>query len=90
MDLSQKYTINTEKLSWRVIDDEVVILNLDSGNYYDLNAVGARIWNAITKKKSLGEIIEALKEEYQVDGKRLENDLKKILLDLEKEQLIKK
>lgn len=90
MDLNQKYTIDTDKVSWRVIDGEVVILNLDNGNYYDLNAVGTQIWNAITQKKSLGQILETLKNEYPAEEKRLENDLKKILLDLEKEKLIKK
>ena len=88
MDLSLKYAIDTEKVSWRVIGDELLVLNLDNGNYYDLNEVAGQVWNGIIEKKSLGEIFETLKKEYRVDEKRLESDLKKIVAELQKEKLI--
>lgn len=88
MDLTLKYVIDTEKVSWRVIGDELLVLNLDNGNYYDLNEVAGQVWNGIIEKKSLGEIFETLKKEYRVDEKRLESDLKKIVAELQKERLI--
>ena len=89
MDLTQRYTINKDKLSYRIIDDEAVILDLDNGHYFSLNKVGIKIWEAINKQKSLKEILKLLKEEYQLPEKRLKNDLLTLVKDLKKEELIK-
>lgn len=88
MRLEQKYSIDRKKITWRILDGEAVILNLDNGYYYSLNEVGTRIWQAIDKGKSSREIIDYLQEEYQVEKRQLQNDLAEIIKDLEKEGLI--
>lgn len=90
MDLSRKYAIDKDKVTYRVIDGEAVILNLDSGYYYSLNEAGTRIWEAIAKENSLDAILSLLKDEYETPEKQLKSDLMKLVKDLEKETLIKK
>ena len=70
------------------IADEAVILNLDSGIYYGLNEVGARIWELIQQPQSFSELCSILLEEYDVSAEACERDLKKILLDLKTASLI--
>ena len=76
MDLNQGYTIDNDKITYRIIDGEAVILNVDNGYYYSLNEVGTRVWENINKGKSLEEIISLLKKEYQVPEKQLRSDEK--------------
>lgn len=90
MDLTAKYRVDKNKVTYRVIDGEAVMLNLDNGDYYSLNEVGTFVWEAINKKKNLGEILSFLKEEYQLSKKQLKKDLLGLVKDLEKEELIKK
>ncbi|MBL7196907.1 MAG: PqqD family protein [Candidatus Omnitrophica bacterium] len=90
MDLTQRYTIDKDKVTYRIIDNEAVILNLDNGYYYSLNEVGTRIWEAINKQKSLDQVLSLLKEEYQLPERQLRSDLMGLVKDLEKEELIKK
>ena len=90
MDLTQRYTIDKDKVTYRIIDNEAVILNLDNGYYYSLNEVGTRIWEAIDKQKSLDQVLSLLKEEYQLPERQLRSDLMGLVKDLEKEELIKK
>ncbi|MBL7130820.1 MAG: PqqD family protein [Candidatus Omnitrophica bacterium] len=89
MNLSPRYKINKDKITYRIIDNEAVILNLGNGYYYSLNEVGTEIWEAINKQKSLDEVLSLLKEEYQLPEKQLRRDLTKLVKDLEKEELIK-
>ena len=56
-----------------------MILNLDSGMYFGLNAVGARIWNLIQEPRTVRDIRDLLLEEYEVDRERCENDLLALL-----------
>jgi hypothetical protein len=54
---------------------ESVILSLKSAQYFGLNEVGARIWNLIQEPKTVGAILDAVLEEYDVAVDELERDL---------------
>lgn len=54
---------------------EAVILSLTSGQYFGLNEVGARIWNLIQEPKTVGTVLDAVLEEYDVALDQLERDL---------------
>lgn len=62
--------------------DEVVILDLESGVYYGLDAVGTRIWSLIQEPRFVNDIRDALLEEYEVDPDCCEHDLLALLNDL--------
>lgn len=68
--------------------EESVILNLKSGVYYGLNAVGAWIWGQIQEPKTLSDLSEKITAEYDVDPERCERDLLALLQDLFAAQLI--
>jgi len=70
------------------LSGEVVILNLDSGVYYGLDLVGARIWDLIQAPKTVMEIRAVLLEEYEVEPERCERDLLVLLQSLATEGLI--
>lgn len=51
----------------RLVDDETVLLDLESGMYFGLDGVGKRIWESVTDGKSLGDIAAIISAEYDVD-----------------------
>ena len=61
---------------------EVAILNLKSGVYYGLDAVGARIWHLIQESGRVEAILQALLRQYDVEPERCERDLLRLLQDL--------
>ncbi|HDY70854.1 MAG TPA: PqqD family protein, partial [Nitrospirae bacterium] len=42
-----RFRINKPHVINEIIDGEVVILNLDTGNYYSMDKAGADIWGLI-------------------------------------------
>jgi hypothetical protein len=46
------------------LNDEVVILSLSEGQYYGLNAVGAKIWAAIQSPTPVAEVLDQLLRDY--------------------------
>jgi hypothetical protein len=58
MDRFTQLRINSPTVIHETIDGETVIVNLDSGNYYSLERVGADIWASIGSRLPLSEIIE--------------------------------
>ncbi len=64
------------------VADEVMVLDLDKSEYFGFNAVGARIWALMQQPTSVGEIHRTIIAEYDVDGKRCEQDLLRLLNEL--------
>lgn len=67
---------------------EVAILNLETGTYYGLDAVGARVWELIQEPKTVSGIRDILVNEYEVEPDRCEGDLISLLKDLVNEGLV--
>jgi Coenzyme PQQ synthesis protein D (PqqD) len=67
---------------------EVAILDLKSGTYYSLDAVGARLWSLLQEPRTVEEIRDVLVREYEVDDERCERDLVALLQRLADEGLI--
>jgi hypothetical protein len=60
---------------FRDLDGEAVILDLDRGIYFGLNAVGTRMWQLIERHGRLKAVFEDLCHEYDVAPDVLERDL---------------
>ena len=58
---------------------EIVVLDLKSGCYYGLDAVGARVWSLIEQPASLSVIRDTIMSEYEVDAESCEHDIQAFL-----------
>jgi Coenzyme PQQ synthesis protein D (PqqD) len=54
---------------------EAVILNLNTGIYYGLDAVGTQVWRLLQHPRSLAELRDVITEEFDVSPDRCEADL---------------
>lgn len=70
------------------LGEESAILNLKSSIYYGLNPIGTLVWNLLRQPRCIGEIRDALLNEYEVEPDRCERDLLDLLAKLRKEGLI--
>ena len=57
------------------LQEESVILNLDSERYYGLDDVGTRMLSVLSTSESIEAAYESLRDEYDVDGQVLRQDL---------------
>lgn len=89
MELNNRYTIDPDKIAWRIIDEEAVILNLDTGLYYSLDKMGTKIWQLLSEGKSLEDTIDMIASEYEEEEEqRIKHDLLDLVCKLKKEDLI--
>ena len=64
------------------VGGEVAILDLGSGRYYGLDAVGARVWELVQTPRTVREVEATLLSEYDVEALRCREDLVSLLDDL--------
>lgn len=82
------YRINTPHVISETIDDEVIILNFESGCYYSLNSSGMAVWAYLQEGRSEGEILVKLRQRFPDADEGVANDLSEILKQLVAELLI--
>ncbi len=87
MNSAQKISISPHVVG-RAVGEEFVILDLASGAYFGLDAVGADMWRLIESGKTLAEICDAVERDYDVARDVLEADARALLDDLAARGLI--
>lgn len=70
------------------LEEEAVILDTASGEYYGLNEVGARIWVLLQEPITFSALVDALLEEYEVDRNRCEEEVGDLLNRMEERNLL--
>ncbi|HXA75639.1 MAG TPA: PqqD family protein [Candidatus Acidoferrales bacterium] len=70
------------------LGEESAILNLKNTVYYGLNPIGARVWNLLQQPRTVGELRDAILDEYDVEAGRCESDLLALLEKMRSEGLI--
>ena len=88
MNLNQKVTF-AETVFAQEVDGEMVLLDMESENYFGLDEVGTAIWQAMQEKETLKEVFDVLLEQYEVEAEMLENDLSDFVGKLVESGLVK-
>ena len=88
MENSERFQINSPKVVQETIEGEVVIVNLEKGDYYSLLKTGADIWSAIEQGNSTIEIIAEMTERYEGDRETIETAVNSLIAQLKEEEII--
>ncbi len=70
------------------LQEESVILNLDSERYFGLDDVGTRFLSVLTSSDSIEAAYQSLAEEYDVDREVLRQDLVALIQNLQQQGVI--
>lgn len=70
------------------VDDEIVLLDLASGQFFSLAGTARRIWDLLDEQQDFGALVAALVEEYAVDEATCAAEVSAMLRDLETRKLV--
>ncbi len=70
------------------VDDEIVMLGIETGNYYGLDQILSQMWLMIEEPTTVSTIIDDLLTQYDVDRSQCEQDVFNVFNRMLKDQLI--
>lgn len=85
---SNWFQLNSPTVVCDVVDEEVVLVNLESGDYYSIEQVGATIWQYLHQGRSVGEVITAVSDHYLTDTDEIEKNVHALIDQLLNEGLV--
>ncbi|HTW95509.1 MAG TPA: PqqD family protein [Tepidisphaeraceae bacterium] len=71
-----------------LVNDEVVILNVDTGVYHGVDGVAAFVWQRLNAPVTVNDLCDAVMREYDVDAERCRADIAALLADFANNGLI--
>ncbi|HVX40655.1 MAG TPA: PqqD family peptide modification chaperone [Gemmatimonadaceae bacterium] len=57
------------------IDDAYVLMDVESGEYFELNRVGGRIWREASSEIAIGDLIDRLYRAFEVERATCESQV---------------
>ena len=70
------------------VGDEAVILDIQSGYFFQLNRTAARIWALLESPIAAGELCAKMAEAYSVDPALCRDDVIEFIADMRERELI--
>jgi hypothetical protein len=70
------------------LDDGAVLLNVETGIYFGLDAVGAQIWQLLAAGSDADQICQQLESEYDAEPTQLRSDLSAFMVTLASKGLV--
>lgn len=67
---------------------DTVMMGIEQGEYYGLNAIGTRIWQLLDHDRSVQEICTILRSEYDVSDPQCRDDVRRFLQELHEHHVI--
>lgn len=80
--------VRTKKALVSSIEDELVMFDVNAGQYYGLNNVATAVWNHLETEKTVDELAHALTTEFEIPLEECRNELIEFLPELEEKGLI--
>ena len=86
--MNTKWQVSQEVLSSK-IDDEVILMSIKADSYFGLDPIGSHIWDLLSRQAAtLNELVELLKEEYEIDEETCKKDVQSFIDDMSGKKLI--
>lgn len=88
MTLHNRYSIDDSKIIYDTIDGEVILVHVETGNYYQLPGVGAEVWRCLSLGLDFAQIVGQLAGKYQGDAEEIEASTRAFIDQLLSENLV--
>lgn len=72
------------------VDNEMVMMRLESNGYFGLDDIGRRIWELLGEPRPVADICAELRAEYEVGEEECERDVLRYLRELNEHGLLQK
>jgi hypothetical protein len=71
-----------------MVDDELVMMSIELGQYFALNQAGARVWELLETPTTLADLCAAMEAEYDVEREVCRREVAALLEELKGKGLV--
>ncbi|MBS2039147.1 PqqD family protein [bacterium] len=85
----EQFCIDSERVTASILDDEAVLVNIDTTHYYNLNASATVVWKLLQEgPATLEQAVQSVSQAYHIPESSIAKDIERLLQELVSEGLI--
>jgi hypothetical protein len=77
-----------ENVTFEVVADEAILIDINTGTYFSLNEVGTEFWEMIDGEQTIEQHASAIAAKYEVETSMVVADLLELAGEMAKDKLI--
>jgi hypothetical protein len=85
--LTRMVKVNADVL-WYDLEGELVLLNVATGRYHGLDAIGGAIFRALAGNQDVPQVVESLTQRYQVEADVARAEVERLIAELRAAKLL--
>jgi len=70
------------------MDGETVMMSIEQGEYYGIDAIGSEIWHMLEEEKCVRDICTSLCQRYDVDESVCQKDVLRFLENMHERKIV--
>lgn len=86
--MQERLKLDESTVAWRLVDDEVVALDLSDSMYLGINPSGARLWKRLIDGATRDELVDELVTGFGIEHDRAAADVDAFLASLRERALL--
>lgn len=88
IEISSTVSASADPLSTE-IDGELVMMDMDSGRYFNLDRIGTVIWRELEQPRKVADLCQSLSQRYEAPASEIERDVLDLLRQMADKKLIR-
>lgn len=84
----EKVLSRSPNAAFRIYDGQATIVLSDPGETKVLNEVGSAIWSQIDGKRTLGQILDTIMQQFHISREQAESDLLEFATSLHEQHMV--
>jgi hypothetical protein len=85
---SDRFRPNEPRVAAEIMDGEAILIDQQNGVYFSADGAGAHVWQLVTERCSVAEIVESVGARFRCSPEEARNDTLSMLASLLREELI--
>jgi hypothetical protein len=81
--------VQTPEILATTVDDETMMMDLESNNYYGMGRVGSHIWELLKQPLTVVELCATIQDFFEVDSETCQRDVLRFVQQLVDEKLVR-
>ncbi|MCA9901385.1 MAG: PqqD family protein [Ardenticatenaceae bacterium] len=77
-----------ESVTFEVVADEAILIDINTGTYFSLNEVGTEFWEMLDGVQTIAQHADAIAAKYEVESGMVVDDLLELANEMAKDDLI--
>ncbi len=77
-----------ENVTFEVVADEAILIDINTGTYFSLNEVGTEFWEMLDGQQTIEQHATAIASKYEVETSMVVVDLLELAEEMAKDKLI--